>query len=84
MTNHENDQDRILDINLEIDDCMRMNKMVNKLTTPGCNQVSSPAIFCGNLAYLTTADSDEKAKEQLGKVFSVLQGQLDTILGNLP
>jgi Leucine-rich repeat (LRR) protein len=84
MTNHENDQDRILDINLEIDDCMRMNKMVNKLTTPGCNQVSSPAIFCDNLAYLTTADSDEKAHEQLGKVFSVLQGRLDTILGNLP
>lgn len=84
MTNHENDDDRIFDINLEIDDCMRMNKMVKKLTAPGCDKITSPALFCDKLAFLTTADSDQQAKEQVGKVFSVLRARLDILVGHIP
>jgi len=84
MTNHENDDDRIFDITLEIDDCMRMNKMVKKLTAPGCDKITSPALFCDKLAFLTTADSDQQAKEQVGKVFSVLRARLDILVGHIP
>jgi Ran GTPase-activating protein (RanGAP) involved in mRNA processing and transport len=84
MRNDENHADRTLEVNDEIDKCLRMNKLAKKLIKPDWDKPIPPALFCDRLAFLTTSDKDHEAKGQVGKVFSVLRARMDILVSHMP
>eukprot|EP00978_Attheya_sp_CCMP212_P009576 scaffold22712_cov65-Attheya_sp.AAC.1 len=84
MMNDKNDADRTLEVNDEIDKCLRMNKLAKKLMKPDWDKPIPPALFCDKLAFLTTCDRDHEAKGQVGKVFSVLRARMDILVSHMP